>query len=141
MKIRLADSNDLEFLKANDVHISNAELENSVRIGRIYVSEEDGRLNGWLRYGLFWDSTPFMNMLFILKGDRGKGCGRRLVLHWEKKMKKRGYVFVMTSTPSDETSQHFYVKLGYKAAGGFMPESGPFELILTKTISPEVKRE
>lgn len=53
-------------------------------------------------------------------------------------MKQAGYGMVMTSTQVDETAQHFYRKLGYKDAGGFViniPKyQQPMELILIKEI-------
>ena len=36
------------------------------------------------------DNTPFMNMLYVLEGERGNGRGRQLVSHWEALMKAKG---------------------------------------------------
>lgn len=134
MKIRLAQTNDLERLSLNDKHINKSELENLIRLNRVYIIEINGKFIGWLRYNLFWDNTPFMNMLYILEENRGQGLGKLLVEHWEKEMKTFGYNIVMTSTASDEYAQHFYMKLGYKAIGGFTPFGDPFEVILSKQI-------
>ena len=41
---------------------------------------EDDKFVGWLRYNLFWDNTPFMNMLYLLDNERGKRNGSRLVI-------------------------------------------------------------
>ncbi|WP_156945259.1 hypothetical protein [Lacrimispora indolis] len=49
-------------------------------------------------------------------------------------MKSLGYHSVMTSARSDEYSQHFYVKLGYQAIGGFILEKEPFEIILSNKL-------
>lgn len=134
MKIRLAQTNDLERLSLNDKHINKSELENLIRLNRVYIIEINGKFIGWLRYNLFWDNTPFMNMLYILEENRGQGLGKLLVEHWEKEMKTFGYNIVMTSTASDEYAQHFYMKLGYKVIGGFTPFGDPFEVILSKQI-------
>lgn len=88
---------------------------------RIYIVEAEDSIAGWLRYGLFWDNTPFMNMLYLLEEYRGKGLGSALVSHWERELLARGFSTVMTSTASDEYAQHFYHKLGYRAVGGFTP--------------------
>lgn len=134
MKIRLAQTKDLKILSLNDKHISESELENLIGLNRIYIIERDGNFAGWLRYNLFWDNTPFMNMLYILDENRGQGFGRLLVEHWENQMRNIGYNTVMTSTASDEYAQHFYMKLGYIAVGGFTPFGDPFEVILSKQI-------
>ena len=49
-------------------------------------------------------------------------------------MRKKGYSKVLTSTPSNETSQHFYSKLGYKTIGGFLLNNEPFEIIMLKNL-------
>ena len=49
-------------------------------------------------------------------------------------MRRLGYSTVLTSTQSDEFAQHFYVKLGYRAIGGFSIGSDPYELIFMKEV-------
>ena len=133
MNIRIAEIKDMELLSA-DCHISRHELENSVKLKRVYIAEKKGVFAGWLRYNLFWDNTPFMNMLYILEDFRGKGYGRVLVENWEMDMLKLSFDTVMTSTASNEYAQHFYVKLGYKAIGGFTLFEEPLELIFAKKL-------
>lgn len=134
MNIRIAKPEDLDILSRHDKHISREELKYSITRGRVYLLEEDGDFAGWLRHSLFWDNTPFMNMLFVLDSYRGKGYGKALTEFWENKMKEQKYKYVMTSTASDEYAQHFYVKLGYHAIGGFTLPGEPYEIILIKEI-------
>ena len=134
MTIRTAILSDLEALAAHDHHISRAELEHLISLGRVTVLDIDGELAGWLRWNLFWDNTPFLNLLFLLESHRGKGYGRELMAHWEARMAGLGYNQVMTSTASDDYAQHFYVRLGYTALGGFTPFGESYELILGKEL-------
>lgn len=134
MEIRFAQSKDMEQLVRLDRHISKEELKNSIRLSRVYVLEEGGEVLGWLRYNLFWDNTPFMNMLYLLEESRGKGFGKSLVTYWENEMKGLGYETVMTSTVSCEQAQHFYHRLGYAAVGGFALGDDPYEVILSKKL-------
>ena len=136
MEIYCADIRDIVELLRYDKHIAKSELENSIRQGRVYIAreKETGNFIGWLRYGMFWDSIPFMNMLYLFEDWRGKGIGKKLTEHWEEEMRERGYKSVMTSTQSNEYAQHFYVKLGYKSIGGFMLDTEPYELILVKNL-------
>lgn len=134
MQIRSAQAGDLAFLVSLDPHISPAELDNLIRLGRVAVAETDEGFAGWLRWNLFWDNTPFLNMLYIMESFRGKGYGRKMMLHWETEMDQQGYDTVMTSTASDEFAQHFYRKLGYTAIGGFTPFDEPYELIFAKKL-------
>lgn len=134
MNIRVAKIEDLETISLHDKHISIKELNNLIKLNRVLIMEESNSFCGWLRYNLFWDNTPFMNMLYLLEDKRGKGYGKKLVLFWEHEMRKLGYEVVMTSTASNEYSQHFYLKLGYKTVGGFTPEGDPYEIILLKHL-------
>lgn len=134
MNIRLATVNDLDIVLMHDVHITRQNLLHSIYAGRVYIAESDGSFCGWLRYNLFWDNTPFMNMLYLLDNARGNGYGKRLVLFWEEEMRRLSYKTVMTSTASDEYAQHFYIKMGYKIIGGFLQKDSPYEVILEKSI-------
>ena len=134
MNIRFAVSKDIIVLGRYDEHISKSEMENAIRLNRIYIVEEEGHFAGWLRYNLFWDNTPFMNLLYILEKYQGRGFGRQLTAFWEKEMESQGFGMVMTSTQSDEYAQHFYFRLGYTAIGGFLWENDPYEVIFAKKL-------
>lgn len=134
MTIRKAIQQDFPFLLSHDRHIAADEIRSVMSLGRMLVLEEKEHIIGWLRWNLFWDNTPFMNMLYVLEGERGNGRGRQLVFHWEALMKAEGYPLVMTSTQSDETAQHFYRKLGYVDAGALLLQDEPLEIILTKAL-------
>lgn len=134
MNIRIANKSDLSILVHYDKHISADELVYSMMRERILIIEENNHLIGWLRYNLFWDNTPFMNMLYILEDYRGKRYGKVLTLFWEEKMKCLGYELVMTSTLSNGGAQHFYRKLGYRDAGSLLLPQEPLEIIFIKSI-------
>lgn len=134
MQIRYAEAADIDKLAENDEHITKEELKNAVRLHRVYIAEEDGRFAGWLRYNLFWDNTPFMNLLYMLEPYRGKGFGKEIVSFWEEEMAQQGYETVMTSTSSVEYAQHFYFKLGYAAIGGFRLDGDFYEVIFAKQL-------
>lgn len=134
MTIITASEVHIPTLLQYDRHIAESELRYLVSRCRILIAEEDGRFCGWLRWNLFWDNTPFMNMLYVLEPCRGIGIGWELTCHWERSMKELGYRTVMTSTASDEYAQHFYRKLGYETVGGFTTCGDPYELILMKRL-------
>ena len=134
MNISHASAEHFPKLHQLDSHIAETELRSLIAQKRILILEDSGDLLGWLRWNLFWDNTPFMNMLFVFESRRGEGLGRRLVLQWEEEMRQLGYESVMTSTASDEYAQHFYRKLGYETIGGFTPFGDPYELILAKKL-------
>lgn len=132
--IRYADKEDIKIISKYDKHISIEELENSIELKRIIVMFNEDKFIGWLRFNLFWDNTPFMNMLYFLDDERGKGYGRQLVSFWEKEMKNNGYECVLTSTQSNEEAQFFYRKLGYIDSGSLLLPNEPLEIIFYKKI-------
>lgn len=134
MKIRIANLEDVSLLVKHDNHIEKGELYSLTKLGRVLVAEKDNNFIGWLRWNLFWDNTPFMNMLYLLDRYRNRGYGREMVAHWENLMKENGYHLVMTSTLSNEQAQHFYRKLNYVDSGSLLLKNEPLEIIFTKEI-------
>lgn len=134
MDIRTATPEDLKALEQLERHISPDALRRAVTEGRVYLADEGGQVLGWLRWGMFWDSIPFLNMLYFLEEHRGRGLGRRMMAHWEAQMRALGHDLVMTSTAADEYAQHFYHKLGYETVGGFFHRDDPYELLLSKQL-------
>ena len=132
--IRYANENDIEIISKYDKHISKEELANIIKLKRVIVMYEDDKFVGWLRYNLFWDNTPFMNILYLLDNERGKGNGSRLVIFWENEMKQKNYEFVLTSTQSNEEAQFFYRKIGYVDSGALLLPNEPLEIFLYKKL-------
>ena len=134
MIVRTATMNDLSLIAEQDHHISREELTTLISLGRVAVAEDSKGFLGWMRWNLFWDNTPFLNMLYLLEPHRGKGYGKALMQWWEAEMRKLGFSTVMTSTASDEYAQHFYQKLGYAAVGGFALPGESYELVFSKKL-------
>ncbi len=133
--IRYANINDIEILSKYDKHIAKEELKKIIELKRVLVMYIDNKFIGWLRYNLFWDNTPFMNMLYFLDDARGKGYGKELVSFWENEMKHKGYDSVLTSTLSNEEAQFFYRKLNYIDSGSLLLPGEPLEIIFYKELT------
>lgn len=135
MVIRTANRQDIALLHKYDKWLSKEIMGHKLDSQMVYAAYEGEAFVGWLRYGLFWDNTPFMYMLYIMEAYRGKGFGKALVEHWEAEMKKAGYGLVLTSSSQTEYAQHFYDALGYRAVGSFTLGSDPLEIIFSKDIN------
>lgn len=135
MEIRYAVPGDLEMISEYDDDVPEEVLESAIAMKRIILLFIDGELEGWLRFNLFWDNIPFMNLLYLFEEQRGKGCGTKMVEFWEREMADRGYSFVLTSTQSNEEGQFFYRKLGYTDRGALVLPDEPLEIILYKKLS------
>ena len=134
--IRAATESDLPWLAEHDRHIGTDEVSESVRRGRILLAGQDGQTIGWLRWSLFWDEIPFMNMLYLLDDFRRQGVGHALVSRWEEDMRRQGHRRVMTSSQANEEAQHFYRRLSYQDAGALLLPGEPLEIIFIKELAP-----
>lgn len=138
IEIRYVCEQDRDFWFKLDSHIKESEFLNKIERQMGYVITENGIPVGLLRYNLFWDNTPFCNLLFVDWDSQGRGYGKDLMTHWEKDMRLQGYDMVMTSTQVDENAQHFYRKIGYQDVGGLIinlpGHEQPMEMFLIKGI-------
>ena len=138
MEIRHVELRDKAGWHALDRHLSEAGFDEKVRNKQGYVLLDGDKIEGVLRYNLFWDNTPFCTLLYIDEKHRGRGLGKQLMEHWERDMKSQGYGMLMTSTQVDEDAKHFYRKLGYKDCGGFVVDvpgyEQPMEMIMIKVV-------
>ena len=121
MTIRTAVPADLDGILNYDRHICVSRLESCIRRGLVDVLEDGGRILGVLRWNLFWQSLPFLDLIYLDDSLRGQGWGTRMMARWEENMASQGYNHVLLSTQEDETSKFFYEKLGYRLCGDFLP--------------------
>ena len=135
MMIRTAVPADLDGIRNYDRHIPASRLEDCIRRGLVDVLEDEGTILGVLRWNLFWQSLPFLDLIFLDDAIRGRGFGSEMMAHWERNMASLGYEDVLLSTQSDETSKFFYEKLGYRLCGSFLPpEQDVEELMYRKKL-------
>ena len=140
VRTRIASDSDLPFLREVDRHVSHQDLADVVSMGRVMVAEVDDARVGCLRWGLFWDAVPFMNLLLVVPEWRGQGLGRTLVEAWENAQRAAGHTFVLTSTVSAEAAQHFHRRLGYVDTGALLLPDEPAEIILRKALARRPER-
>lgn len=135
MRIKYADQGDFDILRKHDKHIHAEELERSIAAKRVLAAFHEGAFTGWLRFNLFWDSLPFVNMLYLLEEYRGKGYGGGLLRCWEREMADAGCRQVLASTLSNERAQFFFRKNGYVDCGALLLPGEPLEIILRKDLA------
>ena len=117
-----------------DTHMPESEYEPKIRDKRCYIVRDSDCLAGIMRYNLFWDTIPFLTLIYLDEAYRGRNIGTQAMGIWEDEMRSLGYKMLMTSTQVDENAQHFYRKLGYKDSGCLILDTQPLEIILTKSF-------
>ena len=121
MEIRLAAAQDKEKILQYDCHIHHNKVGECIHNGLVEVLCDGDKIVGVLRYNLFWQSIPFLDLLYIDVACQGQGWGSKMMENWEEAMKRMGYPSVMLSTQEDETAKYFYEKRGYRRIGAFLP--------------------
>ena len=138
MELRIMNQQDMGFVRSVDAHGNEAAFQNRVLTQSGFVLWEEERPVGLMHHSILWDNLPFLNFLFVLEAQRGKGFGSRAMAAWEREMKRRGYKMVLLSTQADETAQHFYRRLGYVDCGCLVfqntPLDQPTELFFRKVL-------
>lgn len=136
--IRCARAEDRDFWIGLDAHLPPAGFEQKVRDRQGYIILDGDSPAGVMRYNLFWDSVPFLTLIYLGEGFRRRGLGAQAVSRWEAEMRSMGHTAVMTSTQADEQAQHFYRKLGYRDAGCLILDlpglSQPLEVLMIKPL-------
>jgi len=137
MKIQMVTFRDLKGVCELDASIDSSLMKVKIQRREILVAKEESEIVGILRFSLFWDNVPFINMLIVKECKRNIGIGTNLMQKWESMMNDKGYGRVMTSTQSDETARDFYKKLQYQEIGGFDYPGQERELLFLKELAPE----
>ncbi len=136
MEIRLATAEDKANILKYDCHIHHTKVGECIHHGLVDVLWDGSNIVGVLRWNLFWQSIPFLDLIYIDEVYRGRGWGRKMMDRWEDSMKTMGYPYVMLSTQEDETAKYFYEKLGYRRIGAFLPpEQDADEIIYLKELT------
>lgn len=130
MEIRLATEADLTQITQLDRHISLERLSACIREGWTLVLTDGEQVLGTLRYNLFWQTIPFLDLIYLAESCRGQGWGSKMMAAWETAMRANGYLYVMLSTQADETAKDFYEKIGYRRIGAFLPPEQDAEEIM-----------
>jgi len=127
-----ATPDDIPDIEEFDSHIPMHLMDKAVADKRVLVFKTAGIIMGVARWSYFWDSIPFLNMLYVPDGYTNHGVGTALLEFWEKEMKTQKFTRVFTSTMAQERGQHFFRKLGYRDIGNLYDEGEGLELILEK---------
>ena len=132
--IKEAEQSDLKEIVEIDKEAPLPVLKKKIERKEVLVMKAKEEVVGYLRYSLFWDNTPFINLLYIDERIRNSGKGKELVSRWERMMGAEGFERVMTSSQSDESAQHFFRKIGYRDIGSFEFPGQAKELLFMKEL-------
>jgi len=79
--IRYVSESDKVFWFTFDKHLSEDEFILKTRDKRGYMIFDGVEPIGVMRYNLLWDNTPFLTLIYLNEYFRGKGFGKKVILH------------------------------------------------------------
>lgn len=85
-----AKQGDISEILTFDKHISEKMLTKSIADRQALVFKSADIVMGTARWNYFWDSIPFLNMLYVPDGYTHHGVGTELLGFWESEMQKQG---------------------------------------------------
>lgn len=118
--------------------LAEREIEMKIRDKRCYIMRDGEEVVGLMRFIMMFEFVPFLTLMWLEEGHRGKGFGAKAMAFWEEEMRNLGYKMIMVSTQVDEDGQHFYRKMGYRDMGSIVmdipPYEQPLEMFLGKAL-------
>jgi GNAT superfamily N-acetyltransferase len=134
IQIRFAQSDDFESVKGLDPYLDATLFSYKITLQQIIVAENEDKILGVLRYGLFWDHIPFINMIMVKESSRNQKIGTKLMDWFENWMIQKHYHSVMTSSLACESGQHFFRGKGYRDCGSLFIEKEGAEILFMKDL-------
>ena len=119
-------------------HLDKLKLRREVEEGRVFVAELSGSLVGYLRLEYIWHKVPFISLIIVKEGFRGRGIGKAMLNFVENYLKAKGYKFLYSSSQANEPGpQAWHRKMGFEECGFIagINEGGVGEIVFRKKLS------
>lgn len=134
MRVSLAKKTDMNIISTIDLHISEQNLEQSIKQKRVYLLKNKDEVIGILRYNLHLDLFPLICFIYIKPKYRNKHLATKLLTKFEKDMIKKQFTVILTSIPQNFSCIDFFKKNQYTEAGYTNIIDEGKEVILNKSI-------
>ncbi|PLT30669.1 GNAT family N-acetyltransferase [Peribacillus deserti] len=116
--IRYANWNDLENCLMFEHHPDEALLLTKIELEQLIILEIDGEAAGYVKIDYIWGSLPFISLIKVREGIRGKGYGTQLLKFLENTLKEKGFSVLLSSSQVNEAGpQEWHRKQGFQECG------------------------
>ncbi|GAA1101555.1 hypothetical protein GCM10009581_38080 [Tsukamurella strandjordii] len=132
--VRAASTEDLPFLVENDQIARRSVLVEAIAAGRVIVAVYDDRPIGWLRWSVFRDVYPFIDVVEVLGPFRRRGIGRLLMEAWTAEPARARCAGVMACADPESTGYRFLWALGWQDCGALVLPT-PAVTILRRSLT------
>lgn len=119
--IRFAQTDDFQLVRKLDPHskyIDPDKLRRKIEGDEVLIASADNVPVGLLKFSYFWTTRPYIDLVWVIEEQRGKGVGSQLLDFLEKYLSKNGYSYLYSSSEeAEEAPQQWHLKHGFKKCG------------------------
>ena len=118
-EITVAAESDIQDIHSVDNEFLSKRLAECIKEHRIFVLRSKGKVVGVMRYNLFLESIPCLDMLTLDSAYIEKGYIQKMLDYWEFRMRELGYGYVMTTMFTDRVENYSPETFAYQKMGAF----------------------
>lgn len=135
--IRFATGADLRQCEEFDSETSLATLKAKIRANEVILALNGNEATGYLRLEYLWSRLPYIGLIRVSEGSRGKGTGRNMLHFLETRLREKGAKKLFSSSQADAPrAQHWHRKMGFEECGVIVGvnERGIGEIFFQKSL-------
>lgn len=141
--IRFARLKDFKAARLFDPHseyIDKEKIRNKISQKEIIIAEDNNKIVGIIKFSYFWQTRPYMDLIFVDSKYRKTGLSKKLLDFLIKHLVENGYSYLFSSSEKQEsTAQNWHRHMGFKDMGELrdinLPHDTTTEIFFSKKIS------
>ncbi len=141
--IRFAKTNDFSKIRKFDPHsqyLDPKKIKRKVQDKEIILVWDGKKIVGILKFSYFWQTRPYIDLIFIDEKYRGKGISVLLLKFLERFLVKEKYAYLFSSSEQKgKKAQNWHKYMGFKEMGKLtkinLPHDKTAEIFFSKKIS------
>lgn len=135
--IRFATDGDLRFCKRFDSETPTPTLKAKIRANEAILAFKGREAIGYLRLEYLWSRFPYIGLVVVREGSRGKGTGEKMLRFLEGYLRENGSKKLFSSSQADAPrAQQWHRKMGFVECGIIVGinEGGVGEVFFQKSL-------
>ena len=138
-ELTVATEADIQDIYAFDNEFLHERLAECIKENRVFVLRSRGGIFGVMRYNLFLESLPCLDVLILDSAYIKKGYVQKMMDYWEFRMRELGYGYVMITMFADQVEVYGPEMFSYQKMGDFsLPLMDENVIAFTKALSQKI---
>ncbi len=145
--IRFAREDEKDLVRNLDPHskyIKPLRTKQQLEDKRIILAFDQDQPVGLIKFSYFWDTRPYIDLIWLKEAYRGLGIGTKLLKFLEDYLVKAGCSYLFISAQENEPKAlKWHQSRGFKICGSLdkinLPQEDTKEIFLYKQISSNTK--